>query len=109
MARLFCRMVVVFLFATLPAAARAEAVEWPVSVGPPQSPAPLRYEPAAWKTVPREFLDDAAACFLYSGTIQRLRADEPDAWQTVVHLCTPLVYHRCAGLGVRGADADDVS
>jgi RNA polymerase sigma-70 factor, ECF subfamily len=41
--------------------------------------------------------------------LERLRADEPDAWQTVVHLYTPLVYHWCASHGVRGPDADDVS
>jgi RNA polymerase sigma-70 factor (ECF subfamily) len=41
--------------------------------------------------------------------LERLRADEPDAWQTVVRLYTPLVFYWCAGHGVRGADADDVS
>jgi RNA polymerase sigma-70 factor (ECF subfamily) len=40
--------------------------------------------------------------------LQRLRANESDAWQTVVQLYTPLVYHWCARGGVRGADADDV-
>jgi RNA polymerase sigma-70 factor (ECF subfamily) len=40
--------------------------------------------------------------------LQRLRANEPDAWRTMVHLYTPLVYRWCAHLGVRGADADDV-
>src|SRR5688500_11133083 len=38
----------------------------------------------------------------------RLRANEPDAWRTMVQLYTPLVYHWCAHSGVRGADADDV-
>jgi RNA polymerase sigma-70 factor (ECF subfamily) len=40
--------------------------------------------------------------------LQRLRANEPDAWRTMVHLYTPLVYRWCAQFGVRGADADDV-
>jgi RNA polymerase sigma-70 factor (ECF subfamily) len=40
--------------------------------------------------------------------LQRLRANEPDAWRTTVHLYTPLVYRWCAHFGVRGADADDV-
>jgi RNA polymerase sigma-70 factor (ECF subfamily) len=41
--------------------------------------------------------------------LQRLRTNEPDAWREMVYLYTPLVYRWCAGLGVRGADADDVS
>jgi RNA polymerase sigma-70 factor (ECF subfamily) len=41
--------------------------------------------------------------------LERLRANEPDAWRTMVHLYTPLVYRWCALLGVKGADADDVS
>ena len=39
----------------------------------------------------------------------RLRANEPDAWRTMVHLYTPLVYQWCARSGVRGADAEDVA
>jgi RNA polymerase sigma-70 factor (ECF subfamily) len=41
--------------------------------------------------------------------LQRLRTNEADAWREMVYLYTPLVYRWCAGLGVRGADADDVS
>jgi RNA polymerase sigma-70 factor (ECF subfamily) len=41
--------------------------------------------------------------------LQRLRANEPDAWREMVYLYTPLVYGWCARFGVRGADADDVS
>jgi RNA polymerase sigma-70 factor (ECF subfamily) len=40
--------------------------------------------------------------------LERLRANEPDAWQVMVQLYTPLVYHWCTRGGVRGADADDV-
>jgi RNA polymerase sigma-70 factor (ECF subfamily) len=40
--------------------------------------------------------------------LQRLRANEPDAWRTMVHLYTPLLYHWCGRAGVQGADADDV-
>jgi tetratricopeptide (TPR) repeat protein len=65
----------IFVFATFTRAALAEAPAWPVSVGPPRAPAAVRYDPAAWKDVPAEFLDDAAACFLYSGTTQRLETD----------------------------------
>jgi RNA polymerase sigma-70 factor (ECF subfamily) len=41
--------------------------------------------------------------------LERLRANEPDAWGTMVRLYTPLVFHWCARGGVRGADADDIS
>jgi RNA polymerase sigma-70 factor (ECF subfamily) len=44
-----------------------------------------------------------------SSLLKRLRANEPEAWRTVVRLYTPLVYHWCARSGVRGADADDVA
>src|SRR5262249_9135205 len=40
--------------------------------------------------------------------LQRLWANEPDAWRTMVHLYTPLLYHWCARAGVKGADADDI-
>jgi RNA polymerase sigma-70 factor (ECF subfamily) len=40
--------------------------------------------------------------------LQRLRANDNDAWRVMVQLYTPLVYHWCARGGVRGADADDV-
>jgi RNA polymerase sigma-70 factor (ECF subfamily) len=40
--------------------------------------------------------------------LQRLRANEPDAWRSLVRLYTPLLYHWCARSGVHGADADDV-
>jgi RNA polymerase sigma-70 factor (ECF subfamily) len=41
--------------------------------------------------------------------LQRLQANEPEAWRTMVQLYTPLVYQWCARGGVRGADADDVA
>ena len=41
--------------------------------------------------------------------LERLRANQPDAWRTLVQLYSPLVYHWCARAEVRGADADDVS
>src|SRR5438132_2257400 len=40
--------------------------------------------------------------------LERLRANEGDAWHTMVKLYTPLVYHWCGRGGVSGADADDV-
>ena len=41
--------------------------------------------------------------------LQRLRANEPDAWRTTVHLYSPLLYQWCARAGLQGADADDVT
>jgi RNA polymerase sigma-70 factor (ECF subfamily) len=41
--------------------------------------------------------------------LERLRGNDPSAWDTMVRLYTPLVYHWCARGGVRGADADDVA
>jgi RNA polymerase sigma-70 factor (ECF subfamily) len=41
--------------------------------------------------------------------LERLRSNEPDAWRTMVHLYGPLVFHWCGRLGVKGADADDVT
>jgi RNA polymerase sigma-70 factor (ECF subfamily) len=41
--------------------------------------------------------------------LQRLRANESEAWHVMVELYTPLVCHWCARGGVRGADAEDVA
>jgi RNA polymerase sigma-70 factor (ECF subfamily) len=41
--------------------------------------------------------------------LQRLRANEPEAWRIMVGLYTPLVHHWCGRRGVRGADAEDVA
>jgi RNA polymerase sigma-70 factor (ECF subfamily) len=41
--------------------------------------------------------------------LQRLRANDGDAWRIMVQLYTPLVHHWCARGGVRGADAEDVA
>jgi RNA polymerase sigma-70 factor (ECF subfamily) len=41
--------------------------------------------------------------------LQRLRANDSDAWCVMVQLYTPLVHHWCARGGVRGADAEDVA
>jgi RNA polymerase sigma-70 factor, ECF subfamily len=39
----------------------------------------------------------------------RLRANENEAWQTMVQLYSPLVHYWCRRGGVQGADAEDVS
>ncbi len=38
----------------------------------------------------------------------RLRANDSDAWHTMVRLYSPLVHYWCGRGGVRGADAEDV-
>jgi RNA polymerase sigma-70 factor (ECF subfamily) len=40
--------------------------------------------------------------------LERLRANDGDAWRVMVELYTPLVCHWAARGGVRGADAEDV-
>ena len=41
--------------------------------------------------------------------LQRLRANEPDAWARMVALYRPLVCYWCGRQGLAGADADDVA
>src|SRR5437588_2795260 len=66
----FPALALIVLFAP-PAAAQ----NWPVPYGPPRTPAEYRYDPAAWKAVPPDYLDDAPACILYSHSEYRLEAD----------------------------------
>ncbi|MBL8798836.1 MAG: DUF3857 domain-containing protein [Planctomycetia bacterium] len=64
------------------------AAEWPVPRGPSREPVPYRYDPAVWKTVPREFLDDAPACILYAASNYLI---EPDgSSELIVHEITRL-------------------
>jgi tetratricopeptide (TPR) repeat protein len=57
------------------AAATGRADDWPVQRGPSQEPLPYRYDPRVLKTIPKEFLDDSAACVLYSGTTHLIEPD----------------------------------
>jgi RNA polymerase sigma-70 factor, ECF subfamily len=41
--------------------------------------------------------------------IERLRAQSPDAWRTLVAIYSPLIYRWCRRLGVASSDAADVS
>jgi tetratricopeptide (TPR) repeat protein len=61
----------------------ARAADWPVPRGPSHEPQPYRYDPAQWKQVPHDFLDDAPACILYSGTSYLI--EEDGTTETVVH------------------------
>ncbi len=40
--------------------------------------------------------------------LQRLRAQEQEAWDRLLHLYAPLVRSWCSHQGIRGADADDL-
>src|SRR5262245_14336489 len=62
--RLVPSLVVVAL---LLSATGASAADWPVPRGPSRELVKYEYDPAQWKKVPPEFLDDAPACILYSG------------------------------------------
>jgi tetratricopeptide (TPR) repeat protein/transglutaminase-like putative cysteine protease len=67
-----------------PGGLRAEGPEdWPIPRGPSHEQAPYRYDPAAWKTVPKEFLEDAPACILYSGVTNIV--EEDGTTETITH------------------------
>src|SRR5260370_11317441 len=48
---------------------------WPVTRGASHEPHPFRYDAKLWKDVPKDFLDDAAACVLYAGNTYLVDAD----------------------------------
>lgn len=73
------------LLFSVPVVARAD---WPVSRGPSREPQPFRYDPAALKQLPREFLEDSVACVLYYGTTHLVEAD--GTVETVIHEVTRL-------------------
>jgi tetratricopeptide (TPR) repeat protein/transglutaminase-like putative cysteine protease len=52
-----------------------EAPHWPVERGPAPIPAPFAYRADALRDAPPEYLRDAPACFVYSGTTHTLEAD----------------------------------
>jgi tetratricopeptide (TPR) repeat protein/transglutaminase-like putative cysteine protease len=76
-----CLLVVVF---ALP----VRAADWPVARGPSNEPVPFRYDPATARNVPAPFLDDAAACTLYSGINYLVEAD--GTIETITHEVTRL-------------------
>jgi RNA polymerase sigma-70 factor (ECF subfamily) len=69
----------------------------PTLVSTPQDPSPATPSPR----------DPRAETSLT--LLERLRANDGEAWRAMVRLYTPLVLHWCARGGVRGADADDVA
>ena len=54
-------------------AARAEG--WPVQRGPSHEPDPYRYDAHKPPVVPKELLEDAAACVLYAGNTYLVEPD----------------------------------
>jgi tetratricopeptide (TPR) repeat protein len=66
----------------------APGAEWPVPRGPSHEPVPCRYDPGLWKTVPKDFLQEAPACTLYSGINYLVETD--GTVETVVHEITRL-------------------
>src|SRR4051812_15601978 len=48
---------------------------WPVERGPSREPRPYRYDPRQWAQVPKDFLEDAAACVLYAGNSYLVEPD----------------------------------
>jgi tetratricopeptide (TPR) repeat protein len=61
----------------------ARAADWPVPREPANDPFAYRYDPAAWKRVPKDFLEDAPACVLYSENTYLVEAD--GTTETIVH------------------------
>jgi tetratricopeptide (TPR) repeat protein len=85
------RWIAPFFFAWLVVTAgnhRANADSWPIRRGPSHEPVPHRYRPDDWKKAPKEFLEDAAACILYSGVTHLVEQD--GTIETVTHEITRL-------------------
>jgi tetratricopeptide (TPR) repeat protein len=65
-------LIVGFLLLTT-AVSRAD--DWPVPRGNSHEPLPYRYDAKLLKNIPKEYLDDSAACVLYSGTSHLIEPD----------------------------------
>src|SRR5262245_56707497 len=68
--------------------ASARADDWPVPRAPGREPVPYRFHTKLLTQVPRSFLDDAAACILYSGVNYLI--EEDGTLETVTHEITRL-------------------
>ena len=85
--RLVRPLLTLLILGCVAAAVRADD-KWPVPVGPSHEPAPFHYDAKLWKDVPKDYLDDAAACILYAGTTYLV---EPDGTiETIAHDVTRL-------------------
>jgi tetratricopeptide (TPR) repeat protein/transglutaminase-like putative cysteine protease len=70
--RRFPHLALVAIFYAVP---QARADDWPVPRGPSSEPRPYQYDAKLLKEVPREFLEDAPACILFTRTTYLLEAD----------------------------------
>lgn len=61
----------------------AHGEDWPVPRGPSNEPVVYRYDPAVLKTIPKEFIEDAPACVIYSGMNYLIEGD--GTIETVIH------------------------
>lgn len=90
-----CLAILSFTFSPSPLAEGGSSVEnedvaqtWPVPRGPARELVPYHYDAGVLKTVPKEFLEDAPACILYSGVTNLV---EPDGMiETITHEITRL-------------------
>ncbi|MBI3409928.1 MAG: DUF3857 domain-containing protein [Planctomycetes bacterium] len=64
--------VILFLLVSL---SPVHADDWPVPRGPSREPNPFRYDAAAWKKVPKEFLEDSSAVVLHTSTTHFIEKD----------------------------------
>jgi tetratricopeptide (TPR) repeat protein len=72
--RTFPALVALLAFGLVAPSAVA-ADKWPVPSGASHEPAPFQYDAKLWKGVPKDFLDDAAACVLQASTSYLVEAD----------------------------------
>ena len=77
---------VIAILLSIPGPVRGD--DWPVPRGPSREPMPFRFQAKLLTQVPRAFLDDAAACILYSGTSYLIEKD--GTVETVTHEITRL-------------------
>jgi tetratricopeptide (TPR) repeat protein len=79
---------IIGLLASLTLVSQVRADDWPVTRGPSHEPEPYRYDPIRLNRAPHAFLEDTAACIIYSGTTYLL---EPDGTvETITHEITRL-------------------
>src|SRR5579884_2383400 len=82
------RVFLAFLLLGGLAAPACAADAWPVPRGPSHEPDPYRFDPAQIKRLPKEFLEDSAACVLYAGNTNLVEAD--GTIETITHEITRL-------------------
>ncbi len=69
------RRPLIFTFVLLFVPVSQAADVWPVQRGPSREPVPVRFDRKMIGTVPKEFLEDSAACILYAGNSYLIEDD----------------------------------